>query len=578
MGPPKGLKVVFVDVGQGDATIVVGPTGKVLLYDGGPPGAGALIRALRAVGAAKIQWLLSSHYDADHIGGLDEVMRAMSVSEVWDRGTRDVPSTREYRDYASAAGTRRRTARLGQVFDLGGGAKATVLAYDGNVVGRSTRLPIKNTYQQENAASLALRVEYGDFSMWLGGDLTGGGNRTYDVESHVARVCGDVDVMKANHHGSATSNNRTMLSVLRPEVLIATNGTNNPYGHPHTEVINRFNTRSASLCMLNNSAGRYWSGYSQVGTATLDTDGWRYTIRSANQQTLEFYTDGFVARAPTPGELVISEVHRNPSTSLGEFVEIYHRGAHPVSLEGLTLRGNLGSLTVSTPYRLLPGGRFVLYPNGIPSRNGNLPLGHCWPYRAFTIGNSFDTLRISKTATIDELRYTSSFVGGRSIAAERVNLYGTTTPSNFRAARTRYSGDYGTPNAMNSVDGSKHPLGAGAEVLPSGTVGGPALHLFASGFDDARKLTVLGLSTGTNPGIRIGSVRVPLNLDPLLTASFGMPGFIAVLPTDGLHAVRVPLPSAAGGGTVYFAHFRLEPFSSPLVPKTSRAARIVLPR
>ena len=580
LGPPKGLKVVFVDVGQGDATILVGPTGKVMLYDGGPTGAGkgVVLNTLRSLGATKIQWLLASHYDLDHIGGLDEVMRTVSVAEVWDRGSRDAPGTFGYRDYVAAAGNRRRTVRLGQVFDLGGGAKATVLCYDGNVLGRSTRLPIKGAYQQENAASLALRVEYGDFSMWLGGDLTGGGNRTYDVESHAARACGDVDVLRANHHGSATSNNTTMLSLLRPELVFASNGTNNPFGHPHTEVINRFNTRAASRCMLNTSAGRFWSGYSQTGTTTLDTDGWRYRVRSANGQSLEFYTDGYLARAPLPGDLVISEVHRNPSTSLGEYIEIYHRGVHPVSLSGLTLRGNLGSLSVATPYRLLPGQRFVLYPNGIPTRNGGLPLGHCWPYRAMTIGNSFDTLRIERSATIDQLTYSSSFAGGRSIAAERVKIHAPTVPSNFRAARTRYSGDYGTPRAINSVDNSTHPLGAGVESLGGRTRGGAALHLFASGFDDARKLTVLGLSGGTSPGLRFGSVTVPLNLDPLLSASFGLPGFIAVLPMDGLHAVRMPIPSAAGGTSVYFAHFRLDPFRSPLVPKTSRAVRVVLPR
>ena len=275
---PKGLRVVLVDVGQGDATIVVGPTGKTLVIDGGNNGRGSqVLAALRRLGAARVDYMVSSHYHIDHMGGLDEVMNGISVTSVWDRGTRDQPSNSSYRDYVRVAGSRRRTVSLGQVFDLGGGCRARVLAYDGNVYTRSP-LPIRNTMQQENAASVVLRLDYGDFSMWLGGDLTGGGNGTYDCETTVSQVCGDVDVYRGDHHGSATSTSSGLVANLNPEVAVFSMGVNNPYGHPHVEPLNRLNARSASRALFTTSGGTGKSGFTELGEMTLHTDGRRYRV------------------------------------------------------------------------------------------------------------------------------------------------------------------------------------------------------------------------------------------------------------------------------------------------------------
>ncbi|MCA8968194.1 MAG: MBL fold metallo-hydrolase [Planctomycetes bacterium] len=579
--PPVGLRVVFVDVGQGDATIVVGPSGIALLVDAGPTGQGVarVIPELKRLGVTRLTHVVLSHYHIDHMGGMPEVFAGLPVDHVWDRGTRDEPSIAEYRAYVNAAGTRRRVVSTGQVLDLGGGAIARVLAFDGNVLGLSSQLPIRNTYQQENAASVVLRIEYGDFSMWLGGDLTGGGNNTYDCESKVAAACGDVDVYKADHHGSSTSSNASLVGLLDPEVAVGSNGTQNPFYHPSTSTINRLNTKFESRLFLDTTEGYGYEGYTQSGTTTITTDGFRYRVVSQRGDGYDIYTDESVpfASKPSPGELVISELMRAPTASRGQYLEFSNRSPRALCLDGVKIEGNLGFATLATPYRLMPGEAFTVVVNGITSKNGGITWGHALPYKSFSLGSAYDTLRLSVgTTTLDTLSYSTGFPGSSGVAAERIDALGPTIASNFAAATRRYAVDFGSPGAINSVDATTWPLGAHVEVVPNPLSTGRALHTLASGFSSAGAIDVAALSFG-NQGIRIGSTIVPLSLDALFTASFEIPGFVSILPTSGEKGIRIPVPPGLTGKTGYFAHFLLSFAGGSLVPATSNAARFDFP-
>jgi beta-lactamase superfamily II metal-dependent hydrolase len=94
----------------------------------------------------------------------------------------------------------------------------------------------------DNALSVALKIRYGDFDYFIGGDLTGGGNRTHQVEQAIAESVGNVDVLKVNHHGSATSSSDVFLNYLRPEVAVISvgnGGVNRHYGLPRQDVLDR---------------------------------------------------------------------------------------------------------------------------------------------------------------------------------------------------------------------------------------------------------------------------------------------------------------------------------------------------
>src|SRR4051794_10979190 len=252
-----GARIFFVDVGTGASTLIVSPTGKTLLVDGGPPGSGAKISGLLAtLGITTIDFTVITHYHIDHMGGMIEVLNAGKVAgtsfdngddpSVQPPGTSTSPiSTRgTYLNYVAATiagGAIRQTAVPGTVIDLGGGMRATIVAAGGRFVSGGS-VPI--TTDDLNSESISTLIEYNNFDYLVSGDLTGGGStstaKTPDVETYVAQMVGDVDVVQLDHHGSTTANNQGFLSALKAEVAFAQTGDNNGFGHPNRETANKF--------------------------------------------------------------------------------------------------------------------------------------------------------------------------------------------------------------------------------------------------------------------------------------------------------------------------------------------------
>jgi beta-lactamase superfamily II metal-dependent hydrolase/DNA/RNA endonuclease YhcR with UshA esterase domain len=250
-------RIFFVDIGQGASTLLVSPTGKTLLVDGGPPGGGTKVASLlNTLGIATIDFTVLTHYHIDHDSGLIELLNAGRVAgiaydngdgaDVQPPGTSTSPtSTRgTYLNYVTAtghAGVTRQTIVPGQVLDLGGGMKATVLAAGGHLLSGGS---VQITNDDLNSESISLLVEYNNFDFIISGDLTGGGStstdKTPDVETFVGQMAGDVDVIQLNHHGSTTTSNQVYLSAVKAEVAVAQAGTTNTFGHPNRETVNKY--------------------------------------------------------------------------------------------------------------------------------------------------------------------------------------------------------------------------------------------------------------------------------------------------------------------------------------------------
>ena len=277
----QDLIIHHIDVGQGDCTLIQTRC-KTILVDAGNSGKGTsvVIPYLKSLRVSRINYVIASHYHADHIGGLDEVLDAFDVDTVFDRGTvHPVPRSKIYASYVRAI---RRTPRVmaqpGTKYLIGKRLVLRFVAADGNCEGDHPAGidPATERSIDENSLSIAFTVTYSEasdssvpdpalcsmrhversetpqgeapclvFTYFTGGDLTGYDDRdAIDIETSVASLVEHVDAMKVNHHGSRSSTNQTFISTLSPACVFISLGRNNSYGHPAPEVISRLEQAS----------------------------------------------------------------------------------------------------------------------------------------------------------------------------------------------------------------------------------------------------------------------------------------------------------------------------------------------
>jgi beta-lactamase superfamily II metal-dependent hydrolase len=244
------LDIYCLNVGQGDATLVVSPSGQTMLVDGGENemGSSVIIPFLEAHGIATLNYMVATHMESDHIGGLDEVARSFMPAVAYDHG--GMLETPTYQDYVSAISAVRRTIVPGQIIDLGGGVTVLCKCVNGAMDDGSS-LSVEN----ENDRCVGLLVKHGFFEFWVSGDLGGGELGQEDMESFVSPSIGEIDVLRVNHHGSDSSTNRVFLSDLQPGVAIISVGESNLHGHPAQGVLDRLGNEESIRAIVQTTAG-----------------------------------------------------------------------------------------------------------------------------------------------------------------------------------------------------------------------------------------------------------------------------------------------------------------------------------
>jgi beta-lactamase superfamily II metal-dependent hydrolase len=208
---PDRVELFFLDVGQGDATIVRSPDGTVALIDAGP--GGEVVDVLRQHGVATIDIAIASHPHGDHIGGMEEVIQSFPIRYYMDNG---LPHT---------------TATYGDLMQVLRVSDITYLqATERTISLGSVKLKIIPPLGRgaHNNNSVGVLVEYGDFRALLTGD-----SEVEELQHFLSRGVPSVTVLKAPHHGSRDGLTPIWLNTIRPEVVVVSCGLNNPYGHPH---------------------------------------------------------------------------------------------------------------------------------------------------------------------------------------------------------------------------------------------------------------------------------------------------------------------------------------------------------
>lgn len=219
--PGGELQIHYMDVGQGDATLIV-CDGHAMLIDAGENDKGSSVWSyLKSQGIEELDYVIGTHPDSDHIGGLDVIIYKFQCGKVFMPDL--VKDTRTYEDVIKAAENKNykiTVPKVGEKYTLGG-AEFTVIAPNDN-------------YKDANNASIGILLTYGGTSFLFTGDAEEEAEK--DIIENGINI--DADVYKAGHHGSRTSSCDEFLAEVTPEYVVISCGENNSYGHPHAAIIN----------------------------------------------------------------------------------------------------------------------------------------------------------------------------------------------------------------------------------------------------------------------------------------------------------------------------------------------------
>jgi len=248
------LHVNFLDVGQGDSALVTMPDGTTLLVDGG----GSLNEATRRIGEtvvseylwwrglSGVDYVLATHADADHIDGLNDVLKNFAVrSALIARKPADDPEFAKFAQTLRQTNTRAETIQAGDVIRFG-------------EVELSVLWPPAGGETSANNDSIVLRLKFGERAILMTGDIERMAENTLLGSQPELRA----DVVKVPHHGSRTSSTDDFVRATKPSLAIVSVGRNSMFGHPHKEVVERWRASGATVMTTGN-----------CGTISIATDG-----------------------------------------------------------------------------------------------------------------------------------------------------------------------------------------------------------------------------------------------------------------------------------------------------------------
>lgn len=268
------LAVHYLDVGQGEATLLLHPDVTVLI-DTGRHDASDVVPELRAHGVDALDLVVVTHPHADHLGQFDRVLSAFDVAEVWWSGSTHTTRTFERAlDALESSDAAYEEPRAGDATWIGPLHVEVVNPPDG--------VDLSDLHD----AGLALRVTFGSVRFLFTGDAESA------TEARMVRTAGEqlrADILQVGHHGSLTSTTPAFLQTVDPAVAIYSAGQANPYGHPHAEVLDRLTATGVEVY-----------GTPVHGTVTVTTDGagWQVTTQRPGSPVAG---DAGRAAPPPPG-------------------------------------------------------------------------------------------------------------------------------------------------------------------------------------------------------------------------------------------------------------------------------------
>ena len=259
----KDVTIKMLNVGQGDSILIQTAEQTVLIDTSDVDERDKFKRELDKAGVKKIDKVILTHPHADHIGGMDVLLKDYQVGEVYDNG---MPSTSKlyigYMKQLKSKGIKHTALKAGDVLDFGGGVSFKVFYPTKELVEKGTQKGYKH---DPNNESVVGKLTYGDFSMLFTGDAE------QPVEEQLLKSdAKDLKstILKSPHHGSSTGSSVPYLKAVWPEAVLISCGKGNDYGHPHKETMKKFQAMKLQIFETDKN-----------GTITVTSDGQTYSIK-----------------------------------------------------------------------------------------------------------------------------------------------------------------------------------------------------------------------------------------------------------------------------------------------------------
>ncbi|MBR5949187.1 MAG: MBL fold metallo-hydrolase [Clostridia bacterium] len=237
--PVKGqLSVYFIDVGQGDAALLVSPSGRTMLIDSGESiYANRVERFLNELGVSHIDLLIGTHSHSDHIGSMPRIIGDLGVGRYITSAV-DVRSefTAAVETALEAKTVSIEKVRSGEIIEWDEDCKITVL---------SPVLGCEYSTADANDGCLILRVEFDETAFIFTGDATVHAEQLsmFHNEMEIFKA----NVLKIAHHGSTTSSSLGFIETVDADIAVISVGAANPYGHPDFDILNRLSAAGCSI-------------------------------------------------------------------------------------------------------------------------------------------------------------------------------------------------------------------------------------------------------------------------------------------------------------------------------------------
>lgn len=336
------MRVHFIDVGQGDSIFIESPNGKTMLVDGGVKGAGQqVVSYLKELGVNKLDIVVATHPDADHIGGLIPVLNSIDIGQFYDSGK--VHTSQTFEEMLTLIDTKNIPYNVPKTGDS--------IAFDDDI--KVKVLNANENVRDNNDASIVLKIAYGNVSFLLTADAG------IALEKEMMKYDVKATILKAGHHGSNTSSSVEFVQAVHPEVAILSYGEGNKYGHPHAEVVERLQAIGSKIYAT-----------AEAGTVIVSTDGVNYDVNSKEMSGTNASTSQVTSTNIAKPKTTSANVEIVSKDLIDEIVGIKNNGNEAVSLKGWQLISIEGDQVFNFPNVTLQPGKTIYVTSGSNAREG----------------------------------------------------------------------------------------------------------------------------------------------------------------------------------------------------------------